>query len=71
MDIISEIGKDAYLTFELYMDDKLYAIFKYTLTDVKEVNDKRIYLRGNVDSSGMFRNNELLLTYNHFKSTFS
>ena len=71
MDIISEIGQDAYLTFDLYMDDKLFAIFKYTLTDVKDVNDKRIYLRGNVEPSGMFRNNELLLTYNISKDTFT
>lgn len=70
MDIINEIGQDAYLTFDLYMDDKLFAIFKYTLTDVKDMNDKRIYLRGNVDPQGMFRNNELLLTYNIAKGTF-
>ena len=56
--------------FDLYMDDKLFAIFKYTLTDVKDMNDKRIYLRGNVDPQGMFRNNELLLTYNIAKGTF-
>ena len=71
MDIINEIGHDAYLTFDLYMDDKLFAIFKYTLTDVKDVNDKRIYLRGNVEPNGMFRNNELLLTYNINKGTFT
>jgi hypothetical protein len=52
------------------MDDKLYAIFKYTLTDVKDMNDKRIYLRGNVEPEGLFRNNELLLTYNIAKKTF-
>lgn len=71
MDIISEIGHDAYFTFELYMDDKLFAIFNYTLTDVKGMNDKRIYLCGNVELSGMFRNNELLLTYNISKETFT
>lgn len=71
MDVINEIGQDAYLTFDLYMDDKLYAIFKYTLTNVKDINDKRIYLRGNVDQQGLFRNNELLLTYNIAKGTFT
>jgi hypothetical protein len=70
MDIINEIGQDAYLTFDLYMDDKLYAIFKYTLTDIKDINDKRIYLRGQVDQNGLFRGNELLLTYNIAKGTF-
>lgn len=71
MDIINEIGQDAYLTFDLYMDDKLFAIFKYTLTDVKDMNDKRIYLRGTVEPSGLFRNDELLLTYNIAKNTFT
>ena len=52
MDIINEIGQYAYLTFDLYMDDKLYAIFKYTLNDIKDINDKRIYLRGQVDQNG-------------------
>ena len=70
MDIINTIGNDAYLWVEFYMDDKLYAIFKYTFTDIKDMNDKRIYLRGDVDRSGLFRGNELLLTYNIVKGTF-
>ncbi len=70
MDIINEIGQDAYLTFDLYMDDKLFAIFNYTLTDVKDMNDKRIYLRGKVEPGGIFRNDELLLTYNIAKKIF-
>ena len=52
------------------MDDKPYAIFKYTLTDIKDMNNKRIYLRGDVDRSGLFRGNELLLTYNISNGTF-
>lgn len=70
MDVINTIGNDAYLHVEFYMDDKLYAIFKYTITDVKDMNDKRIYLRGNVDKNGLFRGNELLLTYNIANGTF-
>ena len=70
MDIINTIGNDAFLYVEFYIDDKLYAIFKYTLTDIKDMNDKRIYLRGQVDQNGLFRGNELLLTYNIAKGTF-
>lgn len=70
MDIINTIGEDAFLYVEFYMDDKLYAIFKYTFTDIKDMNDKRIYLKGDVDKSGLFRGDKLLLTYNIANGTF-
>ena len=70
MDIINTIGTDAFLYVDFFMDDKLYACFKYTFTDIKDMNDKRIYIRGKVDSDGLFRNNELLLTYNIANGTF-
>lgn len=70
MDVINTIGTDAFLYVDFFMDDKLYACFKYTFTDIKDMNDKRIYIRGSVDSDGLFRNNELLLTYNIANGSF-
>lgn len=71
MDIINTIGEsDAFLYVDFFMDDKLYACFKYKFTDIKDMNEKRIYIRGNVDADGLFRNNELLLTYNIANGTF-
>ena len=70
MDMINTIGNDAYLHVDFYLDDKLYAIFKYTITDVEDMNDKRIYLRGNVDKNGLFRGNVLRLIYNIANGTF-
>ena len=70
MDIINDIGPSAYLTFDLYLDDKLYAIFKYTLTEAKNMNDKHISLCGSVDREGLFRGNKLRLVYDTTKGTF-
>ncbi|MBR5736393.1 MAG: hypothetical protein IKX60_06355 [Bacteroidales bacterium] len=68
MDVINTIGRDCYLTFDLYMDDKLYAKFDYTITDIKDINEKRIYLRGTTDTP-LFKR-ELYLTYNIANGSF-
>lgn len=68
MDVINTIGKDCYLTFDLYMDDKLYAKFDYMITDVADINAKRIYLQGTTDSPKFKKG--LLLTYNIADGTF-